>query len=180
MDHKKTVVCGTKIDKVFCWGYERSAWYIIRFHLFLHHVANTCEPTSFINTIFISFLIIFTYTWYFNVACIQLENLHSTSTGYVTINLKHFCIVVYNIFYNVITIVRHMDSHILNIIALYFDVFWKFLNGGLMMVFADLNTQSRFSENKCCCVWLFMTDCFKGLIYPAGCPLYHYVNIVIF
>jgi hypothetical protein len=168
---KKTVACGTKIDKVFYWGYVRSAWYIIKFHLLLHHVANTCETTYFINTIFISFLTIFTYTWYVNFAYIQLDNLHSTSTGYVTINLNHFCIVVYNNFYNVITIVRHMSSHILNIIALCFDVFWKFCNGGLMTVFADLNTQSRFSENKCCCVWLLMTDCFKRLIYPAGYPL---------
>ena len=39
------------------------------------------------------------------------------------------------------------------IIALYYSLFWKFCNNGLMTVCAGWNMWSCLSENKCGCVW---------------------------
>jgi len=81
-----------------------------------------------------------------------------------------FYIVVYSNFYIVINIVRQMGSHFVNIITLYFALFWKFCIGGLMMVFADQNMLSCLSKNKYSCVWqicdiLLWSSCHKMTVF---------------
>jgi hypothetical protein len=49
-------------------------------------------------------------------------------------------VVLYNNLYVVMTVVRHMGSHIVNVIVLYFALLSKFCNGDLIMVISDRNT----------------------------------------